>query len=169
MSSMMQASASVMPLEYPQSVAVYATYAEAQKAVDHLADNGFPVQNLCIVGTDLKQVERVLGRRTWGSVIAGGVVSGLGTGLLFALVLSFLPGYSMSSALVFGLAMGVMMGLLSAVMAQAATRGQRDFASVQAIVATRYEVLAEHKVIDQARQMLGVTAPQVWPPSQPPR
>ncbi len=168
MSMNMQAASTVMPLEYPQSVAVYATYAEAQKAVDHLADNGFPVQNLCIVGTDLKQVERVLGRRTWGSVLAGGAISGLGTGLLFALLLSFLPtGYSMTSALVIGLAMGIMMGLLSSVMAQAATRGQRDFASVQAIVATRYEVLAEHKVIDQARQMLGVGVPQVWPPTQP--
>ena len=34
----------------------------AQKAVDYLADNEFPVENCLIVGTDLKQMERVTGR-----------------------------------------------------------------------------------------------------------
>ena len=43
---------------------IYTTYAEAQKAVDYLADEHFDVQNLAIVGTDLKSIERVLGRRT---------------------------------------------------------------------------------------------------------
>lgn len=129
------------------------------------------MQHLCIVGTDLKQVERVLGRRTWGGVMLGGAVSGIGTGLFLGLILSWLPGtgFSLTTALVFGLMMGVAMGLLSALMAQLATRGQRDFSSVQAIVATRYEVLAEHKVIDQARQLLGVQAPLQYPPSQPAR
>ena len=41
------------------SVGTYDTYADAQRAVDHLADEKFPVENLAIVGTDLRQVERV--------------------------------------------------------------------------------------------------------------
>ena len=36
----------------------------------------------------------------------------------------------------------------------AMTRGQRDFQSVTAVVATRYEVLVEHKVAGQARELL---------------
>ena len=32
-----------LKLEYPQSLAVYDEYAQAQKAVDFLSDNKFPV------------------------------------------------------------------------------------------------------------------------------
>lgn len=42
-------------------VGSYATYAEAQRAVNHLTDEGFPVEDLTIVGVDLMLVERVLG------------------------------------------------------------------------------------------------------------
>ncbi len=58
---------SVFELQFPQSVGIYSSYADAQKAVDFLADAKFEVQNLAIVGTDLKSVERVLGRRNWGT------------------------------------------------------------------------------------------------------
>ena len=59
-------------LEYPQSLGVYDKYADAQKAVDYLSDNEFPVQNCLIVGTELRQVERVTGRLTWGRGLMGG-------------------------------------------------------------------------------------------------
>ena len=39
-------------------------------------------------------------------------------------------------------------------MGYAATRGQRDFSSVSRIVATRYEVLVEHKLVAQGRELL---------------
>ena len=48
----------VFNLEYPQSVVVVDDYATAQKIVDQLSDKEFPVENLCIVRTDLKTVER---------------------------------------------------------------------------------------------------------------
>ena len=47
----LSASSSLFKLEYPQSVGVYDTYADAQKAVDQLAEGDFPVNNLAIVGT----------------------------------------------------------------------------------------------------------------------
>ena len=78
---------SLFELQFPQSVGIYNTYADAQKAVDYLADEKFEVQNLAIVGTELKSVERVLGRRNWGTVITQGVQSGISTGLLVALVM----------------------------------------------------------------------------------
>ncbi len=52
----------------------YPTYAEAQRAVDYLSDEEFSVQDVTIVGVDLMQVERVLGRLTWPKVIGGGIV-----------------------------------------------------------------------------------------------
>src|SRR3954462_10580480 len=78
---------SLFELQFPQSVGIYNSYADAQKAVDYLADEKFEVQNLAIVGTDLKSVERVLGRRNWGTVITQGMRSGISTGLLVALVM----------------------------------------------------------------------------------
>src|SRR4051794_27509342 len=63
-----------MKLDFPQSLGVYDDYAGAQKAVDYLSDNGFPVENCLIVGTDLKQMERVTGRLTTGRVALGGLL-----------------------------------------------------------------------------------------------
>jgi len=50
----------------------YATYEEAQRAVDHLADNDFPVADVTIVGIEPMIVERVTGRLTWGRVLGAG-------------------------------------------------------------------------------------------------
>ena len=57
-------------------VGSYAKYEEAQRAVDYLADSDFPVRDVTIVGVDLMLVERVIGRLTWGRVIASGAASG---------------------------------------------------------------------------------------------
>ncbi|CAB0840100.1 hypothetical protein FRC0337_00949 [Corynebacterium diphtheriae] len=47
-------------------VGSFESYAQAQAAVDMLADNNFPVDKLTIVGVDLMEVERVVGKLTWG-------------------------------------------------------------------------------------------------------
>jgi hypothetical protein len=146
---------SIFELEFPQSVGIYSTYADAQKAVDYLSDEKFEVQNLAIVGTDLKSVERVLGRRTWRTVILSGVQSGISTGLLVALVmLIFVRPTSFLLLLLVALVIGVALGVGFAAAAYAMTGGKRDFTSVTQTVATKYEVLCEHKVAAQAREML---------------
>ncbi len=147
---------SLFELNFPQSVGIYNSYADAQKAVDYLSDEKFEVQNLAIVGTDLKSVERVLGRRNWGTVIASGVQSGLSTGLLVALVLLiFIPTNGGFVPLLLGaLGIGIVLGVAFAAIGYAASRGRRDFTSVSQTVATKYEILCEHKVAAQAREML---------------
>ena len=142
-------------LEYPQHVAVYDTYAEAATAVDFLSDEQFPVENLAIVGTDLKTVERVLSRKTWGTVASQGAMQGLGTAfILFFIMLLFLPGVPLLQALLWALAISVGISVVFALIGYAMTRGKRDFNSVQQIVATRYEILCEHKVAQSAREVL---------------
>ncbi|CAA9303378.1 MAG: PROBABLE TRANSMEMBRANE PROTEIN [uncultured Friedmanniella sp.] len=147
---------SIFELQFPQSVGIYSSYADAQKAVDYLADEKFEVQNLAIVGTDLKSVERVLGRRTWSTVLLSGVQSGVSTGLLVALVLLiFVPGVqSFLVLLLSSLAIGIVLGMGFAAIGYAMSRGRRDFTSVTQTVATKYEVLCEHKVAARAREML---------------
>ena len=146
---------SLFELQFPQSVGIFNSYADAQKAVDYLADERFPVQNLAIVGTDLKSVERVLGRKSWSTVLSQGVSSGISTGLLVGLVmLIFAKPPSVALMLVTCLAIGIAIGLTFAAVGYAMTRGKRDFTSVTQTVATKYEVLCEHKVAAEAREKL---------------
>ena len=70
-----------LSLEYPMSLGVYDSYDDAQRAVDYLSDHEFPVQDVLIVGTDLKQLERVTGRLTRGRVVVAGALSGMWLGL----------------------------------------------------------------------------------------
>ena len=76
-------------LDYPMSLGVFEKYDEAQRAVDFLSDHEFPVQNCMIVGTELKQVERITGRLTNGRVAALGAISGVWLGLFVGLIFSF--------------------------------------------------------------------------------
>lgn len=150
----MSASRAALSLQFPQSLGVYDDYADAQKAVDHLADNGFPVENVLIVGTDLKQVERVTGRLTTGRVALGGALSGAWLGLFVGLIFSlFGTGEAMTIILSTAL-FGALFGLIWALIGYAMTRGRRDFTSVQQVVATKYEVLVEHKHATEARELL---------------
>ncbi len=146
---------SMFELEFPQSVGIFNTYADAQKAVDYLADEKFAVQNLAIVGTELKSVERVLGRKSWGTVLSQGVSSGVSTGLLVGIImLLFTRPASVLVLILSCLALGIAIGIAFAAAGYALTRGKRDFTSVTQTVATKYEVLCEHKVAAQAREML---------------
>ncbi len=147
--------AEIFALEYPQSLGVYDKYAEAQKAVDFLSDNEFPVENCLIVGTELKQVERVTGRLTWARVLTAGAGSGVWLGLFIGLLLSiFSSGSTFFAAISGGIMLGLVFGLVSAAVGYAATGGRRDFSSVQKVVATKYEVLVEHKHLASGQQLL---------------
>lgn len=150
----MRASRAALKLQFPQSLGVYDDYADAQRAVDHLSDNGFPVENCMIVGTDLKQVERVTGRLTTGRVALGGALSGLWLGLFVGLIFAlFGAGEILAIILATGL-FGVLFGVIWALVGYAATQGRRDFTSIQQVVATRYEVLVEHKYLAEGQALL---------------
>ncbi len=146
--------ASPLRLEFPQSLAVYDDYAAAQRAVDFLSDEKFPVEHLMIVGTDLKRIERITGRLTTGRVATGGVLSGMWLGLFIGLVLSLFTEGNALATILGTVLFGALFGVIWALLGYAFTRGQRDFQSVTQVVATRYEVLVEHKVAAEAREML---------------
>jgi hypothetical protein len=149
------AAASPIGLDFPQSLAVYDDYASAQKTVDFLSDSKFPVEQCMIVGTDLKRIERITGRLTTGRVALGGLLSGVWLGIFVGLVISlFTDGDSFLATLLATVLFGAVFGVIWALVGYAATRGQRDFSSVTAVVATKYEVLVEHKSLTQARELL---------------
>lgn len=106
-----------------------------------------------IVGTDLKRIERITGRLTWNRVAMGGVLSGLWLGLFVGVILSLFSEEGFAT-IVSTMLFGAVFGLVWALAGYAATRGRRDFSSVTQVVATRYEVLVEHKSAAQARELL---------------
>src|SRR5579884_3075170 len=134
-------------------VGSYPTYAEAQRAVDYLSDQDFPVQEVTIVGVDLMQVERVTGRLTWPKVLGGGVLSGAWLGLFIGLVLGFFSPNPWG-ALATGLVAGVFFGLFTSAVPYSMARGTRDFSSTMQLVAGRYDVLCDPKNAERARDLL---------------
>ncbi|TQM85119.1 hypothetical protein FHX81_7590 [Saccharothrix saharensis] len=136
----------------------YATYAEAQRAVDHLADQEFPVQDVTIVGVDLMVVERVTARLTWGRVLAGGAASGAWFGLFVGLLLGVFGSGPLPVAIVAGLVTGVVFGTTFAAVGYASVRGRRDFASTTQLVAGRYDVLCEPRTAEKGRDLLAELA-----------
>ena len=149
-------SRAVLALEYPMSLGRYERYEDAQKAVDYLSDHEFPVQNVLIVGTDLKQLERVTGRLTRGRAAIGGLISGAWLGLFVGFIFALLDTSSSAgfASILATMAFGALFGLVWSLIGYQITRGPRDFTSVTQVVATQYEVLVEHKFAVQARELL---------------
>ncbi|MGY1779148.1 general stress protein [Geodermatophilus sp. SYSU D01036] len=134
----------------------YDSYQAAQAAVDHLSDERFPVENVTIIGSDLRMVERVTGRLTWGRAIGAGAAGGAWWGLFVGLLLGiFAPdGTSWLSAVLTGLLIGLAFGALFGAVGYAATRGQRDFTSVSQVTASRYDVMCDPSRAEEARAIL---------------
>ncbi|WP_127782289.1 general stress protein [Rhodococcus sp. X156] len=132
----------------------YPTYAEAQRAVDYLSDREFSVEDVTIVGVDLMQVERVLGRLTWPKVLGAGAASGAWLGVFVGLLLSLFGEGGLAVPLITGIVVGVVFGLISGAMTYGATKGQRDFSSTMQLVAGRYDVLCEPRTAERARDLL---------------
>jgi hypothetical protein len=145
-----------LDLEYPMSLGVFDQYVKAQDTVDYLADEGFPVQNVEIVGTELRSVERVTGRLTRGKIAAAGALSGLWIGLFVGIAFSLFSDNNQLGFLITTPLLGAAFGLIwSQLGFSTATRGgRRDFASVNQIVATKYEVLVEHTLAARAHALV---------------
>lgn len=137
-----------------EQIAVHSTYLDAQKAVEALSDKGFPVQQVTIVGTDLKMVERVTGRLTYPRVAVAGMASGAWFGLFVGLLLTMFSPEGSVYSIVAAIGIGAGFGLLFSVLSFTLTRGKRDFTSSSQIVAASYAVLCERETAGQATQIL---------------
>ncbi|MBT2531945.1 ECF transporter S component [Arthrobacter sp. ISL-48] len=136
------------------TVGSYTSYLDAQKAVDYLADQQFPVQMVSIVGNELKMVERVTGRLSYPRVALSGALSGMWFGLFVGVMLSFFapsPGYfSILTSVLMGAAFFMLFGIVTYAM----QRGKRDFTSTSQVVATSYDVVVAQEAAHEARRLL---------------
>jgi hypothetical protein len=137
------------------TVARFDDYETAQRAVDQLSDDGFPVETLDIVGSDLRLVERVTGRLTKTRAAGAGALSGAWVGLLIGILIGLFTTGAWLGVVLGGVAIGAVWGAVFGFAAHAATRGQRDFSSVRALSASRYDLIARDGTAERARTMLG--------------
>ena len=128
----------------------YSSHAAAQRTVDVLAEHGFPVEHVTIVGTNLRLHEVVLGRWT----LVTGAVTGGWIGLLVGLVFLIVSPWTPVSVL-YAVGFGIVLGLIWAAVARVWQR--RSFAAVPAVVADRYDVLVDAQFADEARRILALT------------
>lgn len=136
------------------TVGSYTSYLDAQKAVDYLADQQFPVQLVSIVGNDLKMVERVTGRLSYPRVALSGALSGMWFGLFVGVMLSFFAPSGGAFSIVTSVLMGAAFFMLFGIVTYAMQRGKRDFTSTSQVLATNYDVIVAFEASHEARRLL---------------
>ena len=137
-------------------IGTYDTYLEAQRAVDYLSDEKFPVEHTTIVGNNLRQVEKITGRLTWGRAIAAGAAGGAWWGLFVGLLLGIFSttGAGWIGSLLTGLLIGLVFGLIFGAVGYGMTGGRRDFTSTSKITANRYDIMCNPAHAEEARALL---------------
>src|SRR5919206_4601369 len=119
-----------------ETVSTYDSYEDAERAVDYLSDNGFPVESAQIVGSNLHLLEQVTGRVTTGRAALAGAGSGAWFGLFIGLLVGlFTTGPAWLGLLLGGALIGATWGAVFGFFAHRATKGQRDFSSARGLVA----------------------------------
>jgi hypothetical protein len=154
-------------------VASYASYGDAENAVDYLAENAFPIERVAIVGRELELVERVTGTLSAADAAVRGAVTGGMTGLLigwlFALLSWFDPTVAWGWLIIDGLWFGMIVGTLFGLGMYLATRSRRHFDSVAMMQPEYFDIVVEEGYADDAaRMLLGHPLPSqvtVQPPS----
>ena len=137
-------------------ISTYDHYADAMRAVDRLARADFPVSEVSIVGNDVRSVERVTGKLTYGRVALMGALSGAYLGLFLGLLLFiFQPENSgIFGVFISAIAIGAGFGMLFGVLSYAMNRNRRDFSSVMQFVATRHDLITSPELVARARGIL---------------
>jgi hypothetical protein len=152
-------------------VGTFESYPEAQQAVDVLARADFPVDKVSIIGSDLKSVERVTGKLSWGRVAVAGAASGAWLGIFFGLLLVIFSPTTNFGFVIAAVLIGAGFGMLFGIVSYAINRRRRDYTSVMQVIATSYSVLVDPDLANRARNLMQGAPQEATPyghPSEPP-
>jgi uncharacterized membrane protein len=141
-----------------RTVATFVSYGEAERAVEYLTQQKFPVDKVAVIGHDVKMVEQVIGRLGWGRAALSGAGTGAVTGALvgwifgiFSWIHPLIAGLTLAA---YGLITGAIIGAVIGLILYAAQRGKRDFAAVRGLQPSRYELVVVNEVADEAARLL---------------
>jgi hypothetical protein len=139
-------------------VATYHSYGEAERAVDYLSDNRFPVERVAIIGHDVKMVEQVIGRLNYARAALHGAGSGALVGALIGWIFGLFdwvrPLIASLALAAYGLVFGAVVGAVFGLIIYALQGGRRDFSSMRVLLPSRYEVMVDAEVAAEAARML---------------
>ena len=139
---------------FPQSVGIYSSYDRSAEGGRFPGGRQIRGAELAIVGTELQVGRAGTGPKNWGTVIGQGLQSGISTGLLVAMVMLIFARPEHLAVAVWDHWRSVSPRY------RIQRRGVRDVPRQARLhlgdpdVATKYEVLCEHKVAAEAREML---------------
>jgi len=132
----------------------YDSYLEAQQVVDRLVRSNFEVSALAIIGNDLKSVERVTGKMSYGRAAITGAATGAWFGLFAGTVL-FLFGTSPNVAYALAVILiGAAFGMLFGIVRYSASRRRKDYTSTNQVIASNYQVLVPSAQLVRAQELL---------------
>jgi hypothetical protein len=142
-----------------QVVASYETHDQAVRAVDHLAQQRFPVERTAVVGRGLTSVESIR-RMSWRDstmrTVGTWAVAGAMLGWIIGLLDWASPLRAAFSLALWGLLFGAVLGLFGGLLVRAIAGGGRPdrVTRTQAYRAESYDLLVDAEVADRARSML---------------
>lgn len=137
------------------TVANYSSYEDAQGAVNKIAEADVDVKGIAIIGTELRLVERVVARLTYGRVALSGAIRGLYFGLFLGIAMWLImpeAGLTIAAMPILGIAFGMLLGVIT----HSLTKRNREFQSVQQVLPAKFEVVAPNEVLHDARKALGL-------------
>ena len=133
-------------------VASFSSYLEAQRAIDKLAELGFPVERVNVVGQGLQIVtgEAPRTRRLWifEAGLAGGVVGAL------AMLLGVLAGMSMAELSAGWVGAGVFCGTLGGIAVEVLSTARHGPSPELRLFADRYDLAVDPGIADEATEAL---------------
>lgn len=144
-------------------VATFTSYEAAQAAVNKLSEADIDVRGVALIGTELRLIERVIAKLTYGRVALAGAMRGLYFGLFLGVAVWLLipdAGLTIVAMPALGIAFGMLLGVLT----HALTKRNREFQSVQQVLPAKFELIAPNEVLHEARRVLGPGGAQ---PQQP--
>jgi hypothetical protein len=141
-----------------REIAWFASYPEAEAAVDALADEQFPVERLAIVAEGLRYVEDVTGRRGYAQAAFEGVVTGTIVGALLGFFFGLFdwvePVVTGLALALYGALFGAIAGALLGALTHWLSAGRGDFSSIAGIQAERYVVVCDAELAEEGSRRL---------------
>jgi len=145
-------------------IAEFLDYALAVDFVENLVKNDFPAAQIAIVGSDLRTVERLRGKLSYGRIALGGATTGAWMGLIIGLLFGAPTGTdpvdpnqftgieSTFSAVLIGAGLGMLFNVIRFSLA----KRKRGFISTSSVVASKYAVQVPSDLANQANAVPAV-------------